>query len=580
MKYLKLQKIEIVEYLIYIIFIFSTLSTYLLSELYFYVPNGVDWITHSKYLSYFHYASESTHTSYGLIYYFIVALLLFLRKGEVSNLNAVNYINSNIQTANFLLYLIGILGFYFLLKSYNYTKRSILISLTLLNFLIPIFIMRSILKPEIFAFCLLPWIILGLDKYFKSISIKNFLFVVAPLSIALTIKGSITGMLILFFLIKYFKYLKNNFKTHFFCFIILILSFSLISYESNKINNYSILEHNLSQESDKYNNRAPLSFIYNLHKWDFYYNPEYPYHNDSLIGITLLDTFGDYFNVFIDYDEHLFIYNKEVNFTANFFDKNGFVYGQYLTNYASILFTLLFYGLGLFFSFKEKNFLAFYLAPLIGIFILILNIFGFPFNHFDPNKGDTMKSNYYSFLIGVAFIFIFVKIFSKINLINIVLFLILVSTFFLSLGFPKTENSQMDSYLEQKIYLSPICEVASLFIGNVDFNNCHNKVNKICKYNIYSNDAQNILSPEKTNLQINEDNPVLFLDKDNKKIKANSYEECSELIKKGNKLYNPTFNKLRLLPPINLIYLLITVGYIFNTLLGYLNRNYLNNKKY
>ena len=39
----------------------------------------------------------------------------------------------------------------------------------------------------------------------------------------------------------------------------------------------------------------------------FLFFPIFPYHNNSAFGITLLDTYGDYFNIFIDYDEHLFI---------------------------------------------------------------------------------------------------------------------------------------------------------------------------------------------------------------------------------------------------------------------------------
>jgi len=562
-KSIKNSKLNFLDLFFYILFFTTTIFTFSLGELFFYLPQGVDWNNHAKYLSYFEYTSESTQTSNGLIYYFIVSLVSFIRNDVGNSLNTVHFINSNIHTANFIIYCLGILGFYILLKSFGYRKRSILISLSLLNFVMPIFIMRSILKPEIFAFCLLPWIIIGLDKYFKNISIKNFLHLVIPLSVLLTIKGSITGMVIIFLLIRYFKHIRSNFKIHFSCFLILLSCFALISYENNDVNNYSILEHNLSEESGKYDNVAPLSFVYNIHKWDFYYNPVYPYHNDSLIGITLIDTFGDYFNIFINYEEHLFNYAIAEKTSDTLSDKNGFVYGKFLINYGSIIFTVLFYLIGLFFTFKEKRFLSFYLSPLIGIFVLILNIFGFPFNHFDPNKGDTMKVNYYSFFIGVSLLFIFVKIFKKINLINIVIFCSMFCLFFYSLGFPKIDNHQMDGYLNEKIKISSICEITSLLVEATRTSDCNNDIKKHCDYNIYSNDAQNMYNSDNLKLQINLNNPIIFLGENNEKISVNSYEECVDFLKQNYTPYNPVFNKLRLLPPINMIYLLLTIVYIF-----------------
>tara|TARA_B100000401_G_scaffold91172_1_gene58203 strand:- start:164 stop:1888 length:1725 start_codon:yes stop_codon:yes gene_type:complete len=562
-KSIKYSKLNFIDLFIYILFFATTIFTFSLGELFFYIPKGVDWVTHSKYLGYFEYTSERTHTSYGLIYYFIVSLVSFIRNEAGNSLNTIHFINSNIHTANFIIYCFGILGFYILLKSFSYKKRSILISLSLLNFAMPIFIMRSILKPEIFAFCLFPWIIIGLDKYFKNISIKNFIYLVIPLTVLLTIKGSITGMVIIFLLIRYFKHIRNNFKIHFSCFLILLFCFVLISYETSEVNSYSILEHNLSEEAGKYDNVAPLSFVYKIHKWDFYYNPEYPYHNDSLIGITLIDTFGDYFNIFINYDEHLFIYDIAEKTSDTLSDNSGFIYGKFLINYGSIIFTILFYLLGLFFSFKEKRFLPFYLSPLIGIFVLTLNIFGFPFNHFDPNKGDTMKVNYYSFFIGVSLLFIFVKIFKKINLINILIFCSMFCLFFYSLGFPKIENIQMDDYLKEKIKISSICEITSLFVDVTKASDCNNEIQKHCDYNIYSNEAQNMRNPNNLKLQISKNNPIIFLGEKNEKILVNSYEECVDFLKQKYTPYNPLFNKLRLLPPINMFYLLVTIVYIF-----------------
>ena len=99
-----------------LLFFISTFVTFIISELYFYIPNGVDHIYHSKYLSYFLYQSEDTYSGFGLIYYYIVALITHLRIQEVNNLNVVHFMNSSIITANFILFLFGILGIYFLLR--------------------------------------------------------------------------------------------------------------------------------------------------------------------------------------------------------------------------------------------------------------------------------------------------------------------------------------------------------------------------------------------------------------------------------------------------------------------------------
>tara|TARA_B100001996_G_scaffold44641_1_gene32248 strand:- start:3366 stop:5087 length:1722 start_codon:yes stop_codon:yes gene_type:complete len=542
-----------------IIFIFSTLFTFVLGELFFYTPNGVDHIYHSKYLSYFLNLSENTYTGFGLIYYYIIALVSHLRIDEVNNLNAVHFMNSSIHTANFLLYLLGIIGIYYLLRKNLFSKTTILIALTLNNFLIPVFIMRSILKPEIFAFSLFPWIILGLDKYFKLNSLKNFLLVVIPLSVMLTIKGSVTGMIIIILLIRYSKYLKTNFKKHLLCFFILVFCFSLISLETNNVNDFNLLEHNFTGVDDKYNNKADTKFLFNINGWDMIFNPVFPYHNNSLISITLLDTFGDYFNVFIDYEEHLFIYDINHEYTNNLNYNKSFNYGKYLVHYLGVFLAIIFYSLAIFFSAKDKKYLEFYLGPIVGIFILSVSSFGFPFNHFDPNTGDTLKSNYYSFLIAVSFIFIVVKLFKKINLLNFFISLLLIFIFFFSLGFPKSENSEINFFLEEKIEVSLACEVISIFLKNTDFNDCNNKVKKTCDYNIYSNSAKNFLNIEKNNLSLNKDNPLLFEGSDEKLTKVTSSNVCEKYIEDGVQLYNPVSKGLRSLPPINMIYLLLTL---------------------
>ena len=571
MKKLKLSKNFLLDNLYLFVLIFSTFLTYFIGELYFYTPNGIDFEKYVKYLDYFQYNSETTQEGQGLIYYFIVSLVSFIRKDEVSSLNEINYMNSNIHLANFIFYLIGIFGFYILLQKYGYKKRTIFLTLTIVNFCLPVFIMRSILKPEILAFCLLPWIVIGLEDYFGNTKIRNFLVVAFPLIIALTLKGSITAMLGIFLFLKYFRNIRKSIKTHFICFFILILLFSFVFIENERVNNYSVFEHNLTGYSN-YNNVASADFLYTLHKWDYYYFPIFPYHNDSLIGITLLDTFGDYFNVFIDSDEHLFFYERADHSFFKYTDSDGFNFGRYFIEYSSILLTLLFYLFGLYFSIKDNRRVIFYLAPLIGIFILTLSAFGIPFNHFDPSKGDTMKSNYYSFLIGFSIIFIFAKVFQNINLLKVILVSFIPVIFFISLGFPKQNTEIIENFVEEKIIISPLCEVASIFIKNTNYHDCSNKLKKHCEYNIYSNDAQNMIYKQRQALKINQENKIKFIDNE-KTIEVSDIKTCTTLIKNNTEIFNPIFNRLRPPPVFNLIYLLLTIYSII-----YLARSNYNKK--
>ncbi len=546
-----------------LLFFISTFVTFTISELYFYIPNGVDHIYHSKYLSYFLYQSEDTYSGFGLIYYYIVALITHLRIQEVNNLNVVHFMNSNIITANFILFLLGVLGIYFLLKKYGFEKKTIYISLTLNNFIIPVLIMRSILKPEIFAFTLLPWVILGLDNYIKKKNLKSFLVVVLPLSVLLTIKGSVTGMVILILLIKYYKFLFTDFKKHLISLFILAFAFGLISYENSSVNNYNILEHNFTGVDSKYDNRAELNLLTNINLWDFIFNPVSPNHNDSLIGITLLDSFGDYFNVFIEYEEHLFIYDQDNNFINNLNYKNKFQFGKYVSQYAGFLMSLIFYSSCIYFAIRKKDFRAYYISPLIGILILTISSFGFPFNHFDPNKGDTLKSNYYSFLISIAFIFILVQIFKKYHFQKLFIPLYILLSFFYILGFPKVEDSNINKYLEEKIEISLACEPLSIFLPDTDFEDCNDRVKKICEYNLYSNNAQNLLDKSSLYLSINEKEPVLFVNDDDQILLANDYSTCKKYVQMELATYNPVSKGLRQLPPWNMIYFLYTFLYIF-----------------
>ena len=561
------------SFVYFFIFILSSILTFIIGELYFYVPNGVDYVKYVKYLEFFGNKSDTTHTGQGLIYYFIVSFVSFTRKSGVSNLNIQNMMNSNIHFANFLIYIIGIYGFYLLLRRYKFSKSSILISFTVLNFSIPIFIMRSILKPEVLAFSLIPWIILGFERYFETANHRNFMIALFPLVICLNIKGSVTAMVGLILLIKYFKNIKQDFRKYLVHFLIFIFAFSIMFIENQNINSYNVLEHNLSNETN-YDNKASIDFFTKINKWDFYYFPIFPYHNNSAIGITLLDTYGDYFNVFINYDEHLFFYEKDASIFVDLDDSDGFKYGKYTVQYFSIIFSFFLYGFGMYYAFKEKTKFIFYISPIVGLFVVSLSAFGIPFNHFDPKVGDTLKTNYYSFLIGMSLIFIISSFFKKIKFTKILILLILPFLFFSTLGFPKTNQEKINFYLQDKIQISPFCTVISLFDNNLKVSDCFDETKKLCEYNIASNDAQIIVEEDLIKINIDSNNPIIFVDDNSEKLMINNQDECKKIVNQGGKVYSPLFDRLRLLPLFNMLYLICSIISIIFIAINERKKNY------
>lgn len=179
-------------------FFFSTLGTFILGELYFASNQGADFGKYFSYIDFFFNNSETTNHGQGVLYYYLVALMVDIRSDLITNINFPSLLSSNIQIVNFLLYMFGILGFYKLLKSYQFKTETIFLTFAFINFFPTVLEMRLLMKPEILAFSVLPWIILCFDNYFKNFQIKYLITGLIYLSIILTLKGSIVAMVGLF----------------------------------------------------------------------------------------------------------------------------------------------------------------------------------------------------------------------------------------------------------------------------------------------------------------------------------------------------------------------------------------------
>lgn len=463
--------------------IFTTAITSLIIELLYSSTDGLDFFHYSNYINYFSGNLKQTNYENGLSYFYIV--YFFINKIEllITNENYQLVINSGIIFSNFLIFSFGLYGLYKLLSIFNFKKSNILISLLLLNFFPPAIGMRMTMKPEMLAFGILPWIFYFLEKYKKTESFK-FLILSFPLLILIfTTRPSIAVMVFLILSIFYLKLIKvHNRKQIIWISISFIILYLLLSIENYNANKILFFNHNVYQN---YLFKPKSSFFYNINPLKLITDPYRHIHKDSLISIILLDTFDDYFQFFWKNDESIFSLGNK-NFTSNFFIFN------YLRQYIAILLSLIFYTLILIFSYKNQKYKKFLVLPFFGILILIVNSLGVPSKNFDPLTADTFKSHYFSFLLCIAFVFLVNLVFQITKFRFIVIFsIIFIFLCIFILGFPK-EELKIDSYLNEKILLSYLCESTTIFLSSVNSEDCNNPVHQICKFNYYILDTDSL----------------------------------------------------------------------------------------
>ena len=260
---------------------------------------------------------------------------------------------------NFIFYEFGCVGVYKLLRFFEISRFHSLLIINLLN--IPILGARIILKPEIVAFAYLPWCVFAIYKFLFSKNFK-YLFVIIPIvSILLTSKASISLMIALSLLI----FIKKDFlslKIIPIVILTLLVSLVLIN-ESQVFNNKFLWEHTTPEG---YDNVAPGNFIFTINN-DLMSNPYRDSQANSMIGILLVDTFGDYWQRYW-YHQDAWQNNQHP--------------GSLLNTRIGILLSLGFYVyLGLMLLKEQnKNLKKFGSLFLLGIATLLVNIFNiFPF---------------------------------------------------------------------------------------------------------------------------------------------------------------------------------------------------------
>ena len=122
--------------------------------------------------------------------------------------------------------------------------------------------------------------------------------------------------------------------------------------ENNSITNSGVLSY---EPPEEYKNTAPINIIYNFNLNNFLNDPVRNSQSGSFLGLTLLDTFGDYFQLYWEYEYSLTnTSRKEIlksgdflidfNYKEIFLPVNErYLNLEYYRIYISVLLTLIFY---------------------------------------------------------------------------------------------------------------------------------------------------------------------------------------------------------------------------------------------
>jgi len=485
-----------------IFFIICSYISFAYSNLFYNSTHSPDFYKYRNYFNYYSGLQDSTSLEQGNLYFYFVSKIIESRSDLLNIRNYYEGMSNSIQLANLLIYLLGVVGLYKLLSFRGYSKIKILFSLSILNFFPPVIALRLILKPEILIFTLFIWSLYCIESYLEN---KNYLFLlnfIGLFSLIITTKVA-TGIIVtLFYLLYFYKEIFNeNLKTILLSFILLVFLFISLSYENYLINDVLFFDHEISEE---YKFTADKSFIYNINLSDIIFRPYPEFHNDSLLGIVVLETFNDHFNLYWNNDESVFAQGSII-----FFNRN-------LKIYLSILLTIFFYLTA--FSLARRNKKLYTLSPIIGIFVMAnFSLFLL----FEQETGDMLKNYYYSFLLILSFTFV-VNYFLSINNVFYTIFIVLtISTFFIY-GFPKIYDDLIIDRINLQNETSFTCNINSYLIGTVE-NNCYKHEDSFCE-DVF----KNYTMPELVNGVLVE----------------NSYEKISsyELVKEESSVNITTYN--------------------------------------
>ena len=494
-----------IDYLLYFLLLIVIVWIKELNFLFYDLNESPDFRKYLVYLDHF-FSNEVTEHEHGLLYYYLHSLHL-----ELFFNNNINYelsLHKSIINVNFYIFIIGLIGIYKLLKLYRFSNKSIVYTLIFINFFPPAISLRLVLKPEILAFSLLPWVLLLLEK-FKDSKNDKYLFMAIPLLVSIiTLKGNILVIVCVYLLLSNFKiFTLLNLKNMILLTTVLLILFSLITIENNKSNGKNIFDiQSGSALESNYDFKAPKSVAYKTNLYKLFTSPVKHNHADSFIAITLLETNGDYFDLYWDNDATQYFKSRQNNILfeqsneikapkVNLEDKTITIFQQrstdtYLRETLSLLLSIIFFTSLIFALIILPKYRFYLISGFIGMFVILIHtITGYPTNNFDPLVGDTFKPLYYGFVLLLSASFL-ISSFSERNSFKFRHLIIYCLCILFILGFPKNEILAYDNFLIQKVESSMFCtfEKNIYFENNAEeFINCNSKDENIKNENFYSN---------------------------------------------------------------------------------------------
>lgn len=423
------------------------------------------------------------------------------------------------------------------------------------------------MKPEILGFSLLPWLIYFVKKY-KFLKKPSYLFKSLPIvCLIFTSKGSMLGMVGLFLFLYFLDDLINLLKTNRYLLTVLILTLLIllmpIYFENYNINNSNVLGY---QPPEQYQNNAPFEIVYNFDLKEFINQPTRNNHASSFLAITLLDTFGDYFQIYWEYEYSLTnTSRKDVFLSGDFsidYDRkeifvpinSRFLNLEYFRIFTSVILTMIFY-----FSLakkllskldRERKILI--ISPLISALLLLIQVIsGFPAQNWDPTKGDTLKPFYYSFFLLICIAFLLIEYLKNKNFKGkflILFFLFIVHIFII--GFPKANNSSFDNEVIYRNNHLVACEVNNLIFSQTLFEKenigCMNNVEIFCAPELFKQNEQ-------------------IMVKNSSILKIKDVEKCEDLYKSGYQ-FKDTEISIGKIPIVSVMYFTVFLLIIFKNM--------------
>jgi len=537
--------------------------SYSIGELYYLSTNSPDFGPYSEYFYYFDGSNQITSREQGLLYFYLVFLLTFLKGQALNEINFDVIINSSIHSTNAVLYIIGLTGLYYLLSFKGFKRNNIFYIFTMINFLPVSLMLRWTYKPEILIFCLITWTFYLIEKAGSDSDIRTLYISLLPLSIILTSKATVFGMVSIALLFYFYKLLKvfgiKKLVIPVLVLLIFIIGLSVENYSANQklLFQYEDLNEKL------YNNPAELSLLYEVNFYDLFFSPFRHYHSNSLIGITLLETYGDYYFWYFDNDKSLFAYNSidlipSIPFLAKY---EGSLYqSQLVTLFYSIISFLSL----LFLSIKYKKYRYFLLLPLVGYFVLSLQAFGLTSSllnkniNFDKNTSDIFKVFYSGFFVLISFSFLYGLILRKLNKTKPFVVITFLLSMLLIYGFPQERNVELQNYLEVKNSQSYFCNINGV-IFDLDTTNCGNTTFISCLKNDKYVNPVYLYKPEKNASE--EFVPRLIINSTGEMRTVYSVYECEELSNQ-NFINASFFKENKRTPWINLLIFIISLSLI------------------